>query len=48
MENNDQVIIDGNAVYEIDHNCKSQIRSTEHISDPNKMFLWMLLIMLLM
>lgn len=47
MEFHDQVIIDGNAVYEVDHNCRSQIQSTEFKGDKESMFQWMLLLFLM-
>lgn len=31
MKNNDQVIIEGNAVYEIDMECKKQIKKSEQV-----------------
>lgn len=44
----DQVIVEGNAVYEIDPYCKSQIRSTELKNDKESMLQWMLLLILLL
>ncbi|MBC7959325.1 MAG: hypothetical protein H7X94_05620 [Vallitaleaceae bacterium] len=35
MEIRDDVIIDGNAVYEIDPNCSTEIRSAQRTPDSN-------------
>lgn len=48
MASKDAVIIDGNAVYEIDHNCAKKIRSAEKNDNQDNILQWLLIAMLLM
>lgn len=43
----DHLIIDGNAVYEIDDDCESQIKVTEVVKKDNDIMLLLILILLL-
>lgn len=48
MQIKDDVIIDGNAVYEIDDNCKSEVHVTGVQKDNDIMFQLLLLLSLFM
>ncbi len=48
MEIKDEVIIDGNAVYEIDDNCKNKMQTTDIRNNNETLFQLMILLSLIM